>query len=336
MAIQNRNYFFTPTVNNERFLSQDEPTEQVMRNFADSVAFKNETSDTATETQQGLVETATQYEYDNDIDNNANGWALYVRPSMIKASITAVAAFLQNQITINTNNITDIQGDIVDIQGDIVSIQNQFGEEMPLGSMIMYPKALAPNAKWMLCEGQTLDNTLYPDLFALIGYTFGGAGLNFSLPDLRSKFIAGFNDSGAPEYQTIGQGAGADSVLLTEAQSAIPAHNHTVNLSQDPAGTHTHGVEVNKRTQNIGGSNIYSLVNEVKTDNDGSVTMGSATIGGGGYSAPGHEGTRVTVAPNHTHNVDVTLDPLAGGPASEAHENRPAFVVYPHIIKVLN
>ena len=320
MAIQNRNYFFTPTVNNERFLSQDEPTEQVMRNFADSVAFKNETSDTATETQQGLVETATQYEYDNDIDNNANGWALYVRPSMIKASITAVAAFLQNQITINTNNITDIQGDIVDIQGDIVSIQNQFGEEMPLGSMIMYPKALAPNAKWMLCEGQTLDNTLYPDLFALIGYTFGGAGLNFSLPDLRSKFIAGFNDSGAPEYQTIGQGAGANSVLLTEAQSGTAAHNHVV--SQDGACAHTHTFDINKRNDQVGGSNIYSLVNGNKTDNDGTQVF------------PGYEGTTMSNPGNHTHNV--SLDPYAGSNASEAHENRPDFVVFPHIIKVLN
>ena len=326
MSIQNRNYFFTPTVNNERFLSQDEPTEQVMRNFADSVAFKNETSDTATETQQGLVETATQAEYDNDIDNNANGWALYVRPSMIKASITAVAAFLQNQITINTNNITDIQGDIVNIQGDIVNIENQFGETMPLGSMLMYPiGGLAPNPKWMYCEGQTLDNTLYPDLFALIGYNFGGVGTNFSLPDLRKKFIAGYDDNGPAEYQTIGQGAGADSVLLTAAQSGMADHDHGGATGAN--GTHTHGVEVNTRSKNIGGSNIYSLVNEEKSDNDGSVTMGSPIIG-----QTGHEGTQVTVAPNHTH----TIDSSGAVDASEAHENRPAFVVFPHIIKVLN
>lgn len=327
MAIQNRNYFFTPTVNNERFLSQDEPTEQVMRNFADSVAFKNETSDTATETQQGLVETATQNEYDNDIDNNANGWALYVRPSMIKASITAVAAFLQNQITINTNNITTIEGDITTIQDDIVDIQNEFGEAMPLGSMIMFPRATTPNAKWMLCEGQTLDTTLFPDLFAVIGYDFGGAGLNFSLPDLRSKFVAGYNDNGPAEYQTIGQGAGANSVLLTEAQSGTASHNHGVNLSEDPAGSHSHNVSINKRNQSLGGSNIYSLVNELNTDNDGTITITGVLDS---------EGRIVSTAPNHVHNVDVTLDPFAGSNASEAHENRPDFVVFPHIIKVLN
>jgi len=222
MAIQNRNYFFTPTVNNERFLSQDEPTEQVMRNFADSVAFKQELSDTATEIQQGLVETATQAEYDAGTDNNANGWALYVRPSMIKNAITTVSAFLQSQITTNTNNIQQNSNDIVNIQGDITDIQNEFGETMPLGSMIMYPVGgIAPNNKWLYCEGQTLDNTLYPDLFAVIGYSFGGTGTNFSLPDLRKKFIAGYDDNGPAEYQTIGSGAGANEVLLTEMHQQI-------------------------------------------------------------------------------------------------------------------
>jgi microcystin-dependent protein len=325
MAIQNRNYFFTPTVNTERFLSQDEPTEQVMRDFADSVAFKTEVSDTATETQQGLVETATQAEFTAGTDNNANGYALYVRPSMIKAAIDAVVAFFQPQVDQNANNITTIQGDITNIQGDITDIQNQFGEEMPLGSMIMYPKATSPNTKWMLCEGQTLDNTLYPDLFALIGYDFGGAGVNFSLPDLRSKFIAGFNDSGAAEYQTIGQGAGADSVLLTEAQSGVAAHNHNVTVNEDPAGAHVHTITINNRTNpNPGGSEIASLKDYPKDDNGGVINI------------DGHEGGDVSAAPNHVHNVDVQLDPIAGSSAAEAHENRPAFVVFPHIIKVLN
>ena len=328
MSIQNRNYFFTPTVNNERFLSQDEPTEQVMRNFADSVAFKNEVSDTATETQQGLVETATQAEFDAGTDNNLNGWALYVRPSMIKTIIENVSSFLQTQITNNSNSITNIEGDIVDIQGEIVTINNEFGETMPLGSMVMYPiGGIAPNDKWMYCEGQTLDSTLYPEIFALIGYNFGGVGTNFSLPDTRKKFIAGYDDNGPAEYQTIGQGAGANDVTLTDAQSGLAAHGHVV--SETPAGNHSHTVEVPGRNANIGGSNIYSLVAEVKTDNDVLIKMGSETIGGSGW-----QGSEVSSPGNHDHSVSV--DDATGASASEAHENRPEFVVFPHIIKIQN
>ena len=123
MAIQNRNYFFTPTVNTERFLSQDEPTEQVMRNFLDSVPFKIELADTATEEQQGLVETATQAEYDAGTDNNINGWALYVRPSMIRAAIQSVYDYFITEIGSTTTDITAIQNDITTIQGDITTLQ---------------------------------------------------------------------------------------------------------------------------------------------------------------------------------------------------------------------
>lgn len=319
MAIQNRSYFFTPTVNHERFLSQDEPTEQVMRNFADSVAFKNEVSDTATETQQGLVETATQLEFDNGIDNNANGWSLYVRPSMIKAKLTAFFSSIQTQINTIIGDITTIQGDITTIQGSITNINNQFGEEMPIGSIIMYPKATPPNVKWQICEGQTLDNTLFPDLFSIIGYSFGGAGVNFSLPDMRSKFIAGFNAGGSAEYQTIGNGGGANSVTLTAAQSGLVGHNHAV--TETPAGAHSHTFTLNARTPSGGGSNINSLWND-NGDNAGV------------QAYPGHEGTTMSSAPNHDHNV--TLTPVVDTPASQAHENRPDFIVFPYMIKVSN
>jgi microcystin-dependent protein len=320
MAIQNRSYFFTPTVNNERFLSQDEPTEQVMRNFADSVAFKKEASDTATETQQGLVESATQVEFDAGTDNNANGFALFVRPSFIKAKLLAFFSSIQSQITDINNTIGDIQNDVTNIQGDITNITNQFGDEMPIGAIILYPKITPPNAKWQLCEGQTLDNTLFPELFNLIGYDFGGAGTSFSLPDMRSKFIAGFDATAAPEYQTIGQGGGSDSVTLTGAQSGVAAHTHTV--TEPAAGSHSHTFTLNVRNISPGGSNVPGLVNNDST-NQGVQ---------GGF--PGYEGTSMSNAGSHTHGTSV--NPTANTDATQAHENRPAFIAFPYMIKVKN
>lgn len=318
MAIQSRNYFFTPTVNTERFLSQDEPTEQVMRNFADSVTFKVEVSDTATETQQGLVETATQNEYDNGIDNNASGFALYVRPSMIKTALDTVTTYFQNTIDIIQNTITSIQGDITNIQGDIVNIENTATENMPIGSMILYPVSTPPNAKWLKCEGQTLDNTLYPDLFAVIGYNYGGSGVNFSLPDLRKKFVAGFDD-GDPEYQTIGQGAGEDSVTLTGAQSGTSAHSHTASSDND--GAHSHTVRLNVRDGGTDG--IEGLIE--RNSNQGTIDI---------TGTPDGEGRFVSTEGDHNHNI--TVDSSVEADATEAHENRPSFVAFPWMIKVTN
>jgi len=322
MAIQSRNYFFTPTVNTERFLSQDEPTEQVMRNFADSVTFKVEVSDTATETQQGLVETATQNEYDNGIDNNANGFALYVRPSMIKTALDAVTTYFQNAIDIIQNTITNIQGDITNIQGDIVNIENAATENMPIGSMILYPVSTPPNSKWLKCEGQTLDNTLYPELFAVIGYNYGGSGVNFSLPDLRKKFVAGFDD-GDPEYQNIGSGAGANSVTLTSNQTAVPAHTHTASTSLNIVtdGEHSHDAVELKNTGTANGVLDFRTVDSTPTTGD---TDAMETIQPNG--AHNHAGSTATT----------TIDPVSGSPASEAHENRPDFVAFPWMMKVMN
>lgn len=317
MPIQNRNYFFLPTPNTERFLSQDEPTEQVMRDFLDSIAFKVEVSDTATETQQGLTETATQAEFDNGTDNNANGFALYVRPSMIKNAIAAVVNLFQPIIDAIQQDILNIQNDITTIQGDITNIQNQFGEEMPLGSILMYPTSAPPNSKWLICDGQTLNTTLYPDLFALIGYSFGGAGNSFSLPDMRKKFFAGFDDNGPAEYQTIGQGGGANSVTLTGAQSGIADHNHGGVTGGD--GAHTHTFTLNKRDPNVGGSTIAALWLD-KGDNQGV------------QAYPGFEGTTMSDPGNHTHTISASGDVAA----SEAHENRPEFIVFPFMMKVLN
>jgi microcystin-dependent protein len=320
--ITGRAYFFTPTINSERFLSQDEPTEQVMRNFLDSIPFKTEAVDTATETQQGLVETATQLEFDNGIDNNANGFALYVRPSMIKISIQAAVTLLQNQINSIVIDNSVIQNDITVLQTEVTNITNivttGFQEQMPIGSMLMYPIAVPPNVKWELCEGQTLSVAAYPELFALIGYNFGGLGASFNLPDLRSKFLAGYNSAGPSEYQTIGQGAGANDVTLTGTQSGMPNHNHSGATGAN--GSHSHTFDINKRVKNAGGTNIYSLVNEEKSNNDGTQVY------------PGFEGTTMSDPGNHTHTI-----PGSGSVnAVDAHENRPEFIVFPWIIKLLN
>ena len=41
------------------------------------------------------------------------------------------------------------------------------------------------------CDGRSLDKTLYGDLFAVIGYTYGGSGANFNLPDYRNRKLTG-------------------------------------------------------------------------------------------------------------------------------------------------
>lgn len=327
--IQGRAYFFTPTVATERFLSQDEPTEQTMRNFLDSVPFKNEAVDTATETQQGLVETATQAEYDAGINNNVLGYALYARPSMIKATTDAMITDYTNQFSTITTDISNLQTDVTNLGNTVTNLENTvilgFQEQMPVGSMMMYPIAAAPNVKWMLCEGQSLLVANYADLFALVGYSFGGAGANFNLPNMKGKFVAGFDSSGPAEYQTIGQGAGANDVTLTKDQ--IPTHTHVLDNGIDTAtqsdpGDHRHDGGYTFNTIMEGGDVPAAATWDI--DEGGSPGPTFKRVSGFPYADGSHR---------HTGNTgDGTTDGLNG----QAHENRPEFIVFPHIIKVLN
>lgn len=49
---------------------------------------------------------------------------------------------------------------------------------------MMIPCAVNSMSGFLLCDGSSLATTSYPDLFAIIGYTYGGSGGNFSLPDM--------------------------------------------------------------------------------------------------------------------------------------------------------
>lgn len=55
-----------------------------------------------------------------------------------------------------------------------------------------------PENEWMLLEGQSLDIDLYPELFRVIGFTFGGENGYFKLPDYRlnkDELAIGISDS---------------------------------------------------------------------------------------------------------------------------------------------
>ena len=64
--------------------------------------------------------------------------------------------------------------------------------QLPAGAMIDFAGTSAP-AGWLMCDGKSLPTATYPALFAAIGYSFGGSGANFNVPDYRGRF-ARYND----------------------------------------------------------------------------------------------------------------------------------------------
>lgn len=127
---------------------------------------------------------------------------------------------------------------------------------------------------WMLCDGRSLAVGLYPELFAVLGYLYGGSGANFNIPDYRGTFLRG-TDYGAGVDPDTGirtaPGGGSYDGVGSLQTSAMLVHEHkyqaptmpvTPSQTGDPSsGTPGDGITsaiVNYQNQTLSTSNGLS------------------------------------------------------------------------------
>lgn len=115
-----------------------------------------------------------------------NNFARVMTNQQLKSQIDFKAQQLQTQI--NTLVTYDPPG--------LVKMWSGLIEKIPSG--------------YRLCDGRLLSRTQYSKLFENIGTAFGNTTpSDFRLPDLRGRFIVGYDDSGAnPEYNNISEDSG--------------------------------------------------------------------------------------------------------------------------------
>jgi len=95
-----------------------------------------------------------------------------------------------------------------------------------LGEIKMFAGGFAPQG-WAICDGSELEIASQPDLYRLIGTTYGGDGqTTFALPDLRSRVPVHQGTLTTGSYYPLGQAEGVETVTLSLAQ--VPTHTHDV------------------------------------------------------------------------------------------------------------
>lgn len=113
----------------------------------------------------------------------------------------------------------------------------------PLGIIKMWAGVKVPD-NYVLCDGAALKTSEYPDLYKALGTAFNTAvnynGTKFTtqsgffrLPDLRGRFIVGYNDIDT-EYNKYGNAGGEKKHALTISE--MPSHSHPQNLWQEDSG----------------------------------------------------------------------------------------------------
>lgn len=119
-----------------------------------------------------------------------------------------------------------------------------------IGEIRMFGGNFQPS-HWAFCNGQLLQISQYAALYALIGTTYGGDGVNtFGLPNLQGRIPLHQGTSTQGITYVIGQLAGEENHTLTTNE--IPSHSHNVTAqSAFSSGSPSNNVFAG------GGANVY-------------------------------------------------------------------------------
>ena len=101
---------------------------------------------------------------------------------------------------------------------------------------------LPDNNQWKICNGESLNRSDYPELFEIIGTTFGNDdGLTFKIPNLDDVFIKS-------STTTINSSvSGNNNITLSTNQ--LPSHNHNASAGNQSAN-HSHTVNLGDQSAN--------------------------------------------------------------------------------------
>jgi microcystin-dependent protein len=146
----------------------------------------------------------------------------------------------------------------------------------PIGTIVNYGGTSAPTG-WLLCNGNSYNRTAYPNLFGIIGTTFGpgsSPGTTFNIPDFRSNngnFIIRSND---------------ESVVYTTTESLLAVPVGAMQLfamSSLPTGwLRADGSAVSRTVY----ADLFTAIGTTYGSGDGSTTFNLPNIAGSGAGSP--------------------------------------------------
>jgi microcystin-dependent protein len=176
----------------------------------------------------------------------------------------AVKAYVDSA---GVNSGTQIGQIAQQLQDAINALQLQVNnlQTVPTGTVFWSAKSVAP-AGYLICDGTAHLATTYPKLFQAIGYTYGGSGGTFLVPDLRGQFIRGSD---------LGRGVDAGRVFGSTQDSSFASHSHgmpgddQLSFANGAAGWTARsrgGFSYDARSVSGGGAQVWSTTDEGGAD----------------------------------------------------------------------
>lgn len=131
-----------------------------------------------------------------------------------------------------------------------------------------------PGERWLLCAGGAVATAAEPALFAAIGYTYGGAGATFLLPDFSNAVPYG----NAPAART---GSNTRDIRHKHDKGTLAVDNHHHGAGTLAAAAHTHGAGSLAAPDHAHGAGTLAAAAHGHTANTTTVTQLQQQLVGG-------------------------------------------------------
>lgn len=115
---------------------------------------------------------------------------------------------------------------------------------MPVGATMMWHESLPPTG-WLVCNGQSVLKTAYPELFALWGTKYGGDSTHFTI--LNMVDFSPIGSGGLFPVIDLTGGSFTHTLALTE----IPSHRHRIPKASATVNATVNTTLPNARTDTV-------------------------------------------------------------------------------------
>ena len=227
-------------------------------------------------TAKGIAQEASQADIDSGTQVGTTGAELAVNPKYLQDSIY----YTQLPTSDEKDALAGSYG-VPSSSNKYVTATDRFGGLMPSGTITMFGGASAPSG-WLLCDGTSVLQATYADLFAVIGTTYGSAdGTHFNVPDMRGRAPIGVGTgigggasgtglpTGGSALTARVRGAWLGEQTHTQTTDEMPSHYHS-NVQSKSGGSEVNGANMglsNGNTSSVGGGNPFNVIQPVMTVN---------------------------------------------------------------------
>jgi len=156
-----------------------------------------------------------------------------------------------------------------------------------IGEIVTFAGPTNPSANFLPCDGASLPRSDYPDLFSVIGITYGSAdSTHFNVPNLTGRVVSGSGSTSGLSTHSLGQTYGSESITLGIGD--VPSHTHS-----DFGHSHAEGTAAPSVGAAITGIPVPSAIPSVGVTGLGNASL--STVGGDGA----HDNQQPTIALNY-------------------------------------